>query len=110
MISGKMDRYIEIQTPTESTSSDTNAVSVSGYTTYKNCWAARVHNQSFERFEGDQLVLVDSFEYAIRYIDAPAITSKMVILDDSIYYNILGRKLLGREAGWLITTATRDND
>jgi SPP1 family predicted phage head-tail adaptor len=109
MLIGKMDRYITIKIPTEATSADTGGVSISGYTDYKSCWVQRVQDQSMERFEGDQLVLVDTYEYRIRYMDAEAITVKMEILDDGIYYSIIGKKLVTRKDVWIITATTKDN-
>jgi len=109
MIAGKLDRYITIKTPTISVNAGTGSRSITTYTTYKTVWASRVHDQSMERFEGDQLVLVDTYTYRIRYYDAPAVTATMVIYDDSVTYDILGIKLLERKEGWLITASKRDN-
>src|SRR5210317_538786 len=106
---GKLDRYVTIQQATWTHSTDTNDRYPSTWTTYKTCWASRVQKQSQELSEGEQFVLLDTFTYKIRYYDAPAITGRMRISDDSTIYDIVSIKELGRKEAWLIMAQKRDN-
>ena len=109
MIFGKLDRKITIQQPTYTADSETGERKVSSWSTYKSAWAQRVHNQSLEQISGDQIILVDTYNFKIRYNDAPNITGVMRVLYDSEYYDIMGLKELGRREGWLLTLTKRDN-
>ena len=109
MIIGNLDRYITIEQPTETVESEINEQYVSAWTTYKSCWAGWVHRMSQEVFESGQMVAKDTYEWKIRYFDAPDIKMKMRISYDSNYYYIVGIKELGRKEAWLIVTIKRDN-
>ena len=71
---GKLDRYVTVQQATWTHSDNTNDRYPSTWSTYKNVWASRVQKQSQELSEGNQFVLLDTYEYKIRYYDAPGIT------------------------------------
>jgi SPP1 family predicted phage head-tail adaptor len=107
---GKMERYITIEQPTYSISDDTNDKYISGWTTYKNCFASWIHKQSQEVFETGQMVAKDTFEWKFRHYDAPAVKMDMRINYDSDYYHFVGLKELGRKEAWLGTTIKRDSD
>jgi len=110
MVIGKLDRKVVIEQPTYAVSDDTNDKYVSTWATYKTCWAGWVHRQSQEAFESGQIVAVDTYEWKLRYYDAPAVKMDMRISYDSDYYYIVGIKELGRKEAWLVTTIKRDND
>ena len=63
MIFGKLDRKITIQQPTYTTDTQTGERKVSSWSTYKSVWAKRIQPMSMERVEGDQLALVDTYNY-----------------------------------------------
>ena len=104
-----MDKFLTIQQPTYSVSSNTNDKTVSAWTTYKTCWGSWVHRQSSEVFETGQMVAKDTYEFKVRHYDTPDIKSDMRILYDSKYYYLIGVKELGRKEAWLITAINRDN-
>ena len=106
---GKMERYITIEQPTYSISDDSNAKTVSAWTTYKTCWASWIHKQSQEVFESGQMVAKDTYEWKFRYYDAPDVKADMRINYDSDYYYFVGIKELGRKEAFLATTINRDN-
>lgn len=104
-----MERKITIQQPTYSVSSDSNFKKVSAWSTYKTCWASWVHKMSQEVFEEGQLVAKDTFDWKIRYYDAPAVKADMRISYDSEYYYIVGIKELGRKEAFQLATIKKDN-
>ena len=106
---GRMERYIVIEQPTYSVSDDTNDKYVSAWTTYKSCFASWLHKQGQEVFETGQMVAKDTFEWKIRYYDAPDIKADMRISYDSGYYYLVGIKELGRKDALLLTAIKRDN-
>ena len=106
---GRMDRNIVLQQPTYAVSSDTNDRPITGWTTYKTLWASWVNRQSQEVFESGQMVTKETFEWKIRYFDAPAVKMDMRILYDSKYYYLVGTKELGRKEAWMLTSINRDN-
>ena len=106
---GKLDRYITIEQPVYSVSDDSNAKTVSSWTTYEECWASRIHKQSQEVFEAGQMVAKETFEWKLRFYDAPGLKSDMRINYDSDYYYLVGIKELGRKEAFLLTTVNRDN-
>ena len=108
MIIGAYDRKVIIQQPTLESETNTGDVEETGWTTYKTLWARRVPKSSIERQENDQTMLIDMWEYWIRYLDAPAVNDRMRILDDSKYYYIGGIKELDRKHGYVLTVYKRD--
>ena len=106
---GRMERKVVIEQPTYTVSSDSNDKYVSAWTTYKSCFASWVHKQSQEVFETGQMVAKDTFEYKIRYFDAPSVKMDMRISYGSEYYYLVGIKELGRKEALLLTTIKRDN-
>lgn len=109
MIIGRMERYITIQQPTYTPSTDTNDNPISAWTTYKTCFAAWKHNASQEVFETGQMVAKDTYEFKFRHYDAPDVKMDMRILYDSKYYYFVGLKELGRKEAWQGITINRDN-
>ncbi len=109
MIAGKLDRYITIEQAVYTADTTTGERQVDSWSTYKSVWAKKLQPMSMERVEGDQIALVDTYNYTIRYYDAPSVTARMRILDESEYYDIIGIKELGRRDGLLIIAAKRDN-
>ena len=106
---GNLDRYIVIESPTYSISADTNDKYVSGWTTYKSCFASYKHMQSQEVFESGQMVAKDTYEWKVRYYDAPDVKMDMRILYDSEYYYLVGIKELGRKEALSLPSIKRDN-
>ena len=106
---GRMERYITIQQPTYSVSSNSNDKYVSAWTTYKNCWASWVHKQSQEVIETGQIVAKDTYEWKVRYYDAPDVKMDMRILYDAEYYYLVGVKELGRKEALQLPSIKRDN-
>lgn len=106
---GRMDRYVTIEQPTYTVSSDTNDKYVSAWTTYKTVWASWIHQASQEVFESGQMVAKDTYNWKIRHYDAPAIKMDMRISYDSDYYYLVSLKELGRKEAWELTTIKRDN-
>jgi head-tail adaptor len=106
---GRMDNYITLKSPTETSSTDTAGITTTYPTSTYNCWASRVQKQSTEITEGAQLVLADTYEYVIRYYDAPNLTAKYTLVDGSDTFEIMGIKRIDRLQGWIITATKRDN-
>ena len=109
MYIGRMERFITIQQPTYTVSSNSNDKYVSAWTTYKTCYAAWVHNTSQEVFESGQMVAKDTYEWKVRYYDAPDVKMDMRILYESEYYYLVGIKELGRKEALSLPSIKRDN-
>ena len=109
MIIGRMERKIVIEQPTYTVSENSNDKYVSGWTTYKSCFASWVHKQSNEVFETGQMVAKDTYEWKVRYFDAPDVKMDMRVSYDSGYYYLVGIKELGRKEALLLTSIKRDN-
>jgi SPP1 family predicted phage head-tail adaptor len=105
---GRRDRKIVIEQPTYTISADTNAKTVTAWTTYKTAWAERIQKQSQEVFESGQMVAKDTFEWNMIYNDAPAVKMDMRISYNSEYYYLVGIREMGRNEDLKITTVRRD--
>ena len=104
MRTGKMNRYITIETPT--VTQDSFGGEVTTWATFAVVWAARVDMKARERFNSDQIQAKETTTWRIRWLIN--VQPDMRITYSGKVYEIIGLAELGRTAGLEITTEARD--
>lgn len=95
MRAGNLDRYITIQSPTDT--EDSSNVPKVTYADEAVVSAQKIPASNIERYRDQQTVLVDDLIFRIYYYEG--LTSKHQILFDDVAYGIRGIKEIGRKEG-----------
>ena len=92
---GEMDRYIVIQTATE-TRGDGGGV-IKTWATFDSRWAKREYAGGFEGEEADKRISTNTIKYTVYYDSDKIVTTKMRVSDDSDYWEIRFIEKIGRD-------------
>ena len=103
---GKMDRFITIQT--ETNTQDASGGNVKSWATFKQVWASKKDQSGAEGIEQARDTATTKTFFKIRYISN--LTQKHRILFDSVYYDIEVIKELGRREGQELTCISKYGD
>ena len=103
---GKMDRFITIQTETNTQGSSGGWTK--SWTTFKQVWASKVDKSGVEGVDQARDTSTTRTFFKIRYIST--LTAKHRILFNGIYYDIEVVKELGRREGQELTCISNYGD